>query len=95
MNNEDVTPSRDPEGTFFCWGSVEKLTPPLNDGFQFFRAALSERVITVPGEFFDVNPGKRRMDPGRLKSFVRFSFGAPMLVVERGIARLEAMVQNR
>jgi aspartate/methionine/tyrosine aminotransferase len=86
---------RDPEGTFYCWGSVEKLTPPLNDGFQFFRAALNERVITVPGEFFDVNPGKRRMDPGRLKSFVRFSFGAPMPVVERGMVRLEAMVRNR
>jgi len=47
---------RDPEGTFYCWGSVENLPPPLNDGFQFFREALKEKVITVPGEFFDVNP---------------------------------------
>ena len=82
---------RDPEGTFYCWGSVENLPPPLNDGFQFFREALKEKVITVPGEFFDVNPAKHRDDPPRLKSFVRFSFGAPMEVVQRGVARLKAM----
>jgi N-succinyldiaminopimelate aminotransferase len=82
---------RDPEGTFYCWGSVENLPPPLNDGFQFFREALKEKVITVPGEFFDVNPSKHRNDPPRLKSFVRFSFGAPIAVVQRGVTRLEAM----
>ena len=85
---------RDPEGTFYCWGSVEELPPPLNDGFHFFREALNERVITVPGKFFDVNPGKLRQDPPRLESFVRFSFGAPMPVVNRGVARLRDMVHR-
>ena len=32
----------------------------LNDGMGFFKAALEKKVIVVPGEFFDVNPGKRR-----------------------------------
>jgi len=82
---------RDPEGTFYCWGSVENLSPPLDDGFRFFREALKEKVITVPGEFFDVNPAKHRSDPPRLNSFVRFSFGAPMEVVRRGVARLTSM----
>jgi N-succinyldiaminopimelate aminotransferase len=85
---------RDPEGTFYCWGSVKELPPPLNNGFQFFREALKERVITVPGEFFDVNPGKHRQDPQGLRSFVRFSFGAPMPVVQRGVARLLNMVRR-
>lgn len=85
---------RDPEGTFYCWGSVEGLPPPLNDGFHFFREALKERVITVPGEFFDVNPGMLRQDPPRLQSFVRFSFGAPMPVVNLGVARLLNMVHR-
>jgi len=43
-----------------CLGRVEGLPPPLNDGMGFFRAALEKKIITVPGEFFDVNPGKRR-----------------------------------
>ena len=82
---------RDPEGTFYCWGSVEKLAPPLNDGFRFFREALKEKVIIVPGEFFDVNPARHRPDRPRLNPFVRFSFGAPMEVVCRGVTRLTAM----
>ncbi len=63
----------------------------MNDGFHFFQEALKLKVITVPGEFFDVNPAKHRDDQPRLKSFVKFCFGAPMETVERGMARLKAM----
>ena len=55
---------RVPDGTFYAWGNVADLPPPLNDGMGFFRAALEQKVITVPGEFFDVNPGKRRARRG-------------------------------
>ena len=51
---------RAPDGTFYVWGNLAGLPAPLNDGMGFFRAALEQKVITVPGEFFDVNPGKRR-----------------------------------
>ena len=34
---------RVPDGTFYCWGNVADLPPPLNDGMGFFRAALSTR----------------------------------------------------
>ena len=82
-----------PEGTFYCWGNVADLPPPLNDGMEFFRAALRHKVITVPGEFFDVNPGKRRSGArSRFRSYVRFSFGPPKDSVERGLARLDEML---
>ncbi len=84
--------SREPEGTFYCWGSLADLPPPFDDGFAFFRAALEERVITVPGVFFDVNPRKQRPGPSRLDTWMRFSFGAPYEVVERGLDRLAAML---
>ncbi|MFZ5469197.1 MAG: pyridoxal phosphate-dependent aminotransferase [Myxococcota bacterium] len=84
---------RPPDGTFYVWGNVEKLPPPLNDGMGFFRAALDKKVITVPGEFFDVNPGKRRSRrASRFKSYVRFSFGPSMGVVAHAVERLEEMV---
>ena len=39
-----------------------------------FRAALEQQVITVPGEFFDVNPGKRRRGrASRFRGYARFS----------------------
>ena len=67
---------RAPEGTFYAWGNLAGLPPPLNDGMGFFRAALAEKIITVPGEFFDVNPGKRRAGRrSRFRAYTRFSFG--------------------
>jgi aspartate/methionine/tyrosine aminotransferase len=88
-----VRVDRAPEGTFYVWGNVEKLPPPLNDGMSFFRAALESKVISVPGEFFDVNPGKRRHGrASRFKGYVRFSFGPPMSVLEKAVGRFERMV---
>jgi N-succinyldiaminopimelate aminotransferase len=86
---------RAPEGTFYVWGCVDQLPPPLNDGMGFFRAALEEKVIVVPGEFFDVNPGKRRQGrASRFKGYVRFSFGPPMDVLERAVERLGRLVSR-
>jgi hypothetical protein len=63
------------------------------DDQEFFRAALEEKVIVVPGEFFDVNPGKRRARrASRFKGHVRFSFGPGEDVIERALGRLEKMV---
>ena len=91
-----VRVDRAPDGTFYVWGCVEDLPPPLNDGMGFFRAALEEKVIVVPGEFFDVNPGKRRQGrTSRFKGYVRFSFGPAMGVLEKAVARLERLVALR
>jgi N-succinyldiaminopimelate aminotransferase len=84
---------RAPEGTFYVWGNVEQLPSPISDGMSFFRAALDAKVICVPGEFFDVNPGKRRHGrASRFKGYVRFSFGPPMGVLEKAVERFERMV---
>ncbi len=84
---------RVPDGTFYCWGNVQSLPPPWNDGMGFFRAALAAKVITVPGEFFDINPGKRRSGrASRFKHYVRFSFGPSMDMVERALDRLDALI---
>jgi aspartate/methionine/tyrosine aminotransferase len=83
----------EPEGTFYCWGDVSALPESINDGMSFFRAALERQVICVPGEFFDVNPGKRRSGrPSRFRHYVRFSFGPEEAAVVEGVARIQAMV---
>ena len=49
--------------------------------------------ITVPGEFFDVNPGKRRRaGASRFRQYVRFSFGPSMATMELALSRLEQLV---
>jgi N-succinyldiaminopimelate aminotransferase len=84
---------RHPDGTFYAWGNVAELPPPLNEGMSFFRAALAEKIIIVPGEFFDVNPGKRRAGSrSRFRNHVRFSFGPGRPTLERALDRLERLV---
>jgi N-succinyldiaminopimelate aminotransferase len=86
---------RSPEGTFYCWGNLSGLPSPLNDGMSFFKAALEHQVIVVPGEFFDVNPGKRRHGrSSRFRSYVRFSFGPAMSTLETALQRIEQMVNS-
>lgn len=86
----------EPEGTFYVWGSVADLPEGMNDGHGFFRAALDEKVIVVPGEFFDVNPGKRRAKrPSRFRNHVRFSFGPNEETLVRALSRLEGAVSAR
>ena len=84
-----------PEGTFYVWASTEHLPPGINDGMSFFRAALSRKVITVPGEFFDVDPGKRRGGRGsRFVKHVRFSFGPAMPRLSEALSRIEALIAD-
>jgi aspartate/methionine/tyrosine aminotransferase len=89
-----IRTDRAPDGTFYVWGNVGGLPPPLNDGMGFFRAALDKKVITVPGEFFDVNPGKRRsaIRGSRFKHYVRFSFGPAQETLDLALTRLEELV---
>lgn len=86
--------ARESDSTFYVWATIADLPAPLNEGEAFFRAALERRVMTVPGEFFDVNPGKTRTGPSPLAGWVRFSFGPPKDNVELGLDRLAEMVEE-
>jgi aspartate/methionine/tyrosine aminotransferase len=90
-----MTFDREPDGTFYLWVSVANLPAPISDGMSFFRAALDHKVIVVPGEFFDVNPGKRRAGrPSRFRRHVRLSFGTNIAALTIGLDRLEAMIAS-
>lgn len=86
-----ITVEVEPEGTFYVWANLAQLPPPLNDGLSFFEAGLEEKVITVPGVFFDVNPDKRRTY-ARYRHHSRISFGPEMEVVARGLDGLERTI---
>jgi aspartate/methionine/tyrosine aminotransferase len=49
-----------PNSTFYLWLDLSCLPESINDGLNFFSACLEEKVIVVPGIFFDLNPSKRR-----------------------------------
>ena len=82
-----------PRGSFYCFASLAGLPESLRDGMQFFDAALPHKVITVPGKFFDVNPGHRRSHiPSRLNSYVRLSFGPKREELLRGLEGLKQVL---
>jgi aspartate/methionine/tyrosine aminotransferase len=85
----------EPEGTFYAWGDLSRLPPSINTGEAFFRAALEERVITVPGTFFDVDPGQRRHGrPSRFRHHLRFSFGQEESRIEEALRRLARVIAS-
>jgi N-succinyldiaminopimelate aminotransferase len=84
-----------PEGTFYVWASAQHLPPSIADGMSFFRAALERNVITVPGEFFDVDPGKRRGGrASRFRRHLRFSFGPALPKLELALERIRDLIHS-
>jgi aspartate/methionine/tyrosine aminotransferase len=81
----NITADAAPAGAFYVWANLAKLPPPLDDGMNFFRECLKEKVIVVPGVFFDVNPGNRRTH-ARYKNYCRISFGPEIEKLELGLA---------
>lgn len=85
----------EPQGAFYCFVNLDNLPEPLRNGMDFFKAALERQVICVPGEFFDVDPGKRRRHiPSRMRNYVRLSFGPSLESIREGLTRLDAMVRE-
>jgi len=88
-----LTPALAPEGTFYIWVSLHTLPEYYRDGMHFFRACLKEKIIVVPGEFFDVNPGKRRLH-GKYHEYCRISYGPSMGTLKVGIKGLQRIVAH-
>lgn len=80
-----------PAGAFYVWANLSKLPPPLDDGMNFFRECLKEKVIVVPGVFFDVNPGNRR-SLMRFKNYCRISFGPELEKLELGLDAIKRVI---
>jgi hypothetical protein len=93
LYNMGIKVEAEPQGTFYVWANLSDLPEPLNDGFKFFEEGLKHKVITVPGSFFDVNPGKRRAT-ARFRQYCRISFGPERHVLERGLDAIERMINQ-
>jgi aspartate/methionine/tyrosine aminotransferase len=83
----------EPQGAFYIWANLAGLPKPLNNGMSFFREGLKEKVIIVPGVFFDVNPGNRRMH-GRYENYCRISFGPELRKLEIGLDGLQRVIDK-
>ncbi|GAA5893954.1 pyridoxal phosphate-dependent aminotransferase [Sporobolomyces salmoneus] len=84
-----------PNSTFYIWLDLRQLPEPISSGMVFFEECLKERVIVVPGQFFDVNPSNRRnLLDSPCDKFVRLSFGPPLEELDRGLNSIERVVKR-
>ena len=92
-----------PDSTFYIWLDLTTLEPALPEdsaleishGLSFFDALLKEKVIVVPGIFFDLNPAKRRdLFDSPCHHFVRISYGPKMDVLKMGMDGIERVVKR-
>lgn len=88
-----IKPASEPLGAFYVWADLSELPPSLRNGMDFFRAGLQENVITVPGVFFDVNPGRRRAH-SRFANLCRISYGPPLESLKLGMAGLKRAIDK-
>lgn len=89
----DIQVEVKPEGAFYIWANLSALPESIRDGMAFFEAGLKEKVITVPGVFFDVNPEKRRSH-AQYSQYARISFGPEMKSLEKGLDAIERVIQK-
>ena len=84
-----------PDSTFYLWLNLEQLPEGINDGLNFFQACLEERVIVVPGIFFDLNPSRRRdLFDSPCHHYVRVSYGPRREVLEKGLDGIERVLRR-
>jgi len=84
-----------PDSTFYLWLDLEDLPQGINDGLNFFQACLREKVIVVPGIFFDLNPSRRRdLFDSPCHHFVRVSYGPRMEVLKAGLDGFERILKK-
>lgn len=76
-----------PRATFYIWVDLSPLPEPLNNGLTFFEELLKEKVICVPGLFFDVNPAKR-VSGGRDDALTHSATSSTALVTISSACRL-------
>ncbi|KAJ2904969.1 aminotransferase class i and ii [Zalerion maritima] len=84
-----------PTATFYIWLDLQYLPEGIADGLNFFQACLEEKVIVVPGIFFDLNPSRRRdLFDSPCHHFVRLSYGPKMEALKMGCDGIERAIQK-
>ena len=98
-----------PRGGFYVFGDLSELPEPFCNAESFFRRALQQRVVTVPGRSFDVDPGAEssrssEANQGEVRgglestspyeNWMRFSFAPSIDHLRMGLDRLAKMLRE-
>ncbi len=93
LRENGIICSDDSESTFYIWADISRLPPPLNNSDCFFKEALKHKVITVPGNIFDIHPGSQKKE-FNFNQYVRFSFGPEEENLKMGLERITELIKS-
>ena len=85
--------SGDAASTFYIWADISNLPAPLNNATDFFKEALKQKVIVVPGYLFDISSEKNKKD-SKFNNYIRFSFGPEEENLKMGLQRITGLIKS-
>lgn len=84
-----------PDSTFYLWLDLSTLPGKIKTALGFFQECLKEKVIVVPGIFFDLNPlARRELHDSPMYHFVRLSYGPDMVNLKLGLDGIQKVVER-
>lgn len=82
-----------PDSTFYLWLDLSALPGKIKTALGFFQECLKEKVILVPGIFFDLNPlARRELRDSPMYHYVRLSYGPDLETLKKGLDGIERVV---
>jgi hypothetical protein len=85
---------KEPCGTFYVWADISSLPKGLNNADKFFKRGLEQKLISIPGKYFNVCPEDKNSASKQLKNWVRFSFAPSITNLSMGVEKLAEMVEG-
>ena len=84
-----------PSGAFYFFASLENLPEAIRNGHAFAEKAMEHKTIVIPGEYFDINPGRRRSHiESRLRNYIRVSFGPDISSIKLGLNNFKEIINS-
>jgi aspartate/methionine/tyrosine aminotransferase len=94
LSGNGIICSPQTNGTFYIWGNISQLPPPLNNSDIFFKEALKHKVITIPGHVFDIHLERSQTKNENFGNYIRFSFGPEKKNLIKGLAKISKMIKS-
>lgn len=84
-----------PDSTFYLWLDLAMLPGKIKTALGFFQECLKEKVIVVPGIFFDLNPlARRELHDSPMFHYIRFSYGPDLETLKKGLDGIQRVVER-
>ena len=79
---------REPTSTFYIFASLDNLPKKIRTDNDFFIECLKEKLIVIPGHFFDMDKNIK------YNNYIRFSYGSSLAQITKGVDILKKIIHK-